>query len=1021
MRGDRGRLRALCGALLLAVAGNVRAERLAVQSYSASDGLPGGTIGRIFRDSRGFLWFCSGEGAVRFDGYTFTPFGKEEGLGSSVVHDVIETRDGAFWLATAAGLCRLHDPSAGGGGFGTHVTVFRTPAGQEPSRLFEDPSGTLWCGTTNGILRVERAGGNVSFHEVDLGLPHDLWDDPIVEALADDGAGGIWVGAGSGLYRLKKGGVVERITAAEGLPANQVRDLAVMPDGTLWVATLKGIARVRPTAPGVRAAVVAIYSVAQGLASDDVNALHPSRDGRLWAGSVGGLSVLDGERFTSYNGENGIGGPVFALEESADGDFWIGSEWGAQRLAPHGLLTYGAADGIADPAVNALFEDQAGEVGVLSNGHGVQLSVLGKNRFDSLNVRLPPGITIPGWAFGQALLQDHLGEWWLPTLQGLCRFAKSASARALATARPIHVYTASDGLATNDVFVVFEDSRGDVWISTGSPVTNGLARWTRAGDRIERFRDGPGLPSLRTSLPTVFAEDRGGNVWIAFNGAGLARYRAGRFDLLRPEDGVPEGWIRALLVDRTGRLWIAAAVGGLAVIDDPLADHPRPRRLASVGFSSSSARCLADDTWGRIYVGTGVGVDQIDPDGAGVHHFTTAEGLAPGTLRVALRDRHGAVWFGTSRGLSRYVPSGPEPRHPPSIFVTGVRVEGSPRAVPALAAASVELPDVPHDRNRVQVDFVSTARLEEDSIRYQYRLEGAAEPWSPPGVGRTVDFASLSPGRYRFEVRAIAASGAVSLAPAEVRFRVLAPVWRRPWFFALALAVAAGVAWSAFQYRLRNLVALERVRTRIAADLHDDIGSSLSRIAILSEVVKRQTPGGPSESSRLLTEIAETSRHLVDTMSDIVWSIDPRRDDLKNLLARIGQFASGALEAQGIHWKFDVPSDANLVKLTPEQRRGTFLILKEAITNALKHAGCRTLSLRVAVEGGLVTAEVRDDGRGLPRATEETGSSSAVRGRGLANMRVRAREIGGKLTITSSEGAGTAVRLEVPHGARGKA
>ncbi len=456
------------------------------------------------------------------------------------------------------------------------------------------------------------------------------------------------------------------------------------------------------------------------------------------------------------------------------------------------------------------------------------------------------------------------------------------------------------------------------------------------------------------------------------------------------------------------------------MIDDPAAEHPRSRGLALRGLAGASPRFLVEDSWGRIYVGTGAGVERIDADGTSVQRFGTAEGLAPGTPRVALRDRHGALWFGTSRGLSRYTPSDPEPGHPPSIFVTGVRVESVPRAAWALAAAAVDLSDLPHDRNRVQIEFVSPARLEEESIRYQYRLEGAAAEWSRPGSGRTVDFASLSPGTYRFEVRALAANGAVSLSPAEVRFRVLAPFWRRPWFLALVLAAAAAAAWSVFRYRLRNLVALERVRTRIAADLHDDIGSSLSRIAILSEVVKRQTPVGP-ESSRVLTEIAETSRQLVDAMSDIVWSIDPRRDDLKNLLSRIGQFASGALEAQGIRWTFDVPPDAGLVKLTPEQRRGTFLILKEAITNALKHAGCKSLSLRVAVEGRIVTAEVRDDGCGLPQAAVEPASSSAVRGRGLANMRIRAREAGGSLTITSSAGTGTVVRLEVPHGARGKA
>ncbi len=516
MKGRRDRLRALCGGLLLALAGGLEAERLAVRSYSASDGLPGGTIERIFRDSKGFLWFCSGEGAVRFDGYVFTPFGEAEGLSSLGVLDVAETRDGAIWLATTAGLRRL-DAAFGGEG-GGRPPVFAPPGGRGAIRLFEDASGRLWCGTTNGLFRVDRAGGDAVFTEVSLGLPHELWHDPHVAAVADDGAGGLWIGAGSGLYRLRSDGTVARTTVDRGLPSNFVRDLAVARDGTLWVATMKGVAHVRPDAAGD--AVVATYAVAQGLPTGDILALHTSRDGRLWIGTPAGLCVLEGEHVTAWGAESGIDGAVFALEETPGGDFWLGSEWGVERLVPRGLHNFGVADGLAHPAVQAVFEDQAGEVFTLHEGR--YLSVLGSNRFDPIAVRLPRGATA-GWAYGQAILQDHAGEWWLPTLDGLCRFAKSASARALGSAHPVRVYTASDGLATKDAFVVFEDSRGDVWISTGSPVTNGLARWDRATGRIERFRDGPGLPPLRTSLPTVFAEDRGGDVWVAFNGAGLAR------------------------------------------------------------------------------------------------------------------------------------------------------------------------------------------------------------------------------------------------------------------------------------------------------------------------------------------------------------------------------------------------------------------------------------------------------------------------------------------------------------------
>ena len=316
--------------------------------------------------------------------------------------------------------------------------------------------------------------------------------------------------------------------------------------------------------------------------------------------------------------------------------------------------------------------------------------------------------------------------------------------------------------------------------------------------------------------------------------------------------------------------------------------------------------------------------------------------------------------------------------------------------------------------NRIQLDFTSPEGLGGRALHYQYRLEGLSNEWTAPGLARSVDLANLAPGRYHFQVRAIGEEGTPSIPPAELRFTILAPFWMRWWFLVLAAGSVLGLAWLGYNYRLRNLLAVERIRTRIAADLHDDIGASLSRISILSEVVKRRTPEDQPETARFLSEIAESSRELVDSMAEIVWSIDPRRDDLKHLLARVGQFASGALDAREIRWNMTLPEDPARIKLTPEQRRGTFLILKEAINNAVKHSGCRSVHLLVEVQHGAVLAQVRDDGTGLPVEPPPGESSSTRRSRGLINMHARAREMGGRLVIESSP-AGTAIRLELPH------
>jgi len=244
---------------------------------------------------------------------------------------------------------------------------------------------------------------------------------------------------------------------------------------------------------------------------------------------------------------------------------------------------------------------------------------------------------------------------------------------------------------------------------------------------------------------------------------------------------------------------------------------------------------------------------------------------------------------------------------------------------------------------------------------------------------------------------------------------VLPPFWRTWWFLSLAILAAAAAAYAFYRYRLAHLLRLERMRTRIAADLHDDIGSSLSRIAIQSDLIRRPEVLPPEDSERLLSDIGVSARSLVDSMSDIVWSIDPKRDDLASLVARVRQFALDMLEPLGVALSLDVPGDAERVRLAPEQRRHLYLFLKEAINNIARHAGCRNAAISLKVEAGRLAVEVRDDGRGFERPAAPAALPPTSRGRhgghGLESMRARAGEIGGVLSITSAPGAGTTLLL----------
>jgi len=315
----------------------------------------------------------------------------------------------------------------------------------------------------------------------------------------------------------------------------------------------------------------------------------------------------------------------------------------------------------------------------------------------------------------------------------------------------------------------------------------------------------------------------------------------------------------------------------------------------------------------------------------------------------------------------------------------------------------------------VNLDFFALGFGTGEVLRYQYKLEGADQDWSAPTDQRSVNYANLSPGKYRFVVRAVNADGLQSSSPAIVAFKILPPIWQRWWFLSIAAIAGSLAIYGGHRYRVGRLIELERVRTRIATDLHDDIGSSLSRMAILSEVVKQQLGGKSRQSAPLLTEIADSARGLVDSMSDIVWAIDPRRDNLSNVVTRVRQFASDVLEAKKIKWDFQVPPEIDDLKLDAEQRRHVFLIFKEALNNIARHADCKSVLLKINLTHHQLVAEVQDDGSGfVVQQNVQDASTNGRGGHGLKNMERRASQLGGRFTIQSSPGLGTHLKLTVP-------
>lgn len=1012
-------------------------ERLPIKAYTVAEGLAHNEISKIVRDSRGFLWFCTNEGLSRFDGYEFTNFGTDHGLPHRAVNDFLETKDGELWVATNGGLVRfdpegsiaVSDAAVIRPMFSVIVPQNVDRVGKVITVLLEGSDGTIWCGSAKGLYRLDPKRTHPGLERVDISVFPKQTPDFWVNDLVEDRHHSLWIASDIGLSRRWSNGTSATYTLHHGFPDNIIHDVLQDSQGRLWVGTRnQGFLLVSIDESAAPPVIKESYNEKNGLLTNWVAHLFETSDHRFWAATNRGIAeFFPGERkLKTYTQRNGLlyyG--IDTLQEDSAGNLWLGSDAGAMKLARDGFVSYGEEDGVL--SVFSVFVDRQGRPcfraavfgdehrtvfeGAKSDlSHSLQHYYAHYGRFDGQSFTWLKPDTLKniqmGWVGEMVTLQGSNGEWWLGTGAGVYRYPATDNFAQLQRAKPLAVYTLKDGLTSAQIFRLFEDSRGSVWISAIGP--NGLARWNRDSDRLHDLTKTPGLPAAGDNLAQSFGEDTNGNVWIGFNN-GVARFRGEQVTFFDTNSGLPQGAIQNIHADKKGRLWFASSSSGLIRIDDPNGEHPVFQAFTTKeGLSSNIAEGITEDDEGRIYVGTGRGLDRLNPATGHIKHFTTTDGLAPGRVISGGRAIDGTLWIGTDKGLSHIVPNTnavPEP--PPPILITELHQGGERQRTSVRGETSLLLPDVTADRDQLQINFVGLSFAPGEVPRYQYKLESADRDWSALTDKRFVNYARLAPGRYRFSVRAINSEGAVSVQPATVTFTILPPIWQRWWFVALTILALGLIVYLLYRYRISRIIELANVRTRIASDLHDDIGSNLTKISILSEVARQQHGNGNGGHDSPLASIARISRESVASMSDIVWAINPQRDSLRDVIRRMRLHAEETCYPHEIDLEFNAPADPE-VKLGIETRRSLYLTFKEALNNAVRHSGCWRIRVVLSLEREWLLLEISDNGLGFDEAAESDGN-------GLLNMRRRAEALGGKLEIVSAAGTGTTVRLRVRH------
>ena len=377
------------------------------------------------------------------------------------------------------------------------------------------------------------------------------------------------------------------------------------------------------------------------------------------------------------------------------------------------------------------------------------------------------------------------------------------------------------------------------------------------------------------------------------------------------------------------------------------------------------------------------------------------------------------LWFLTVDGVTIYDPEDEAPvTRPPPVQINRFMVNGAPRAFESGAV-------IPYDATTCTIEFVSPSFHDARGVSYRYRIEPAEKEWQGPYAEPRVTYGSLSPGTHRFLVEARNAGGISSANPTTLVITVEAPFWEHTWFLVLAWILAGGflaggIRWFELRTFRRRMAALEREqalekeRLRIARDMHDEIGSTLTEISILGDL-GRQAASSSSQQSEMMDAMAGKSREVLASITEIIWAINPRNDELDNLAGYVRRYASRFCEQAGLRCRVSIPDDLPSTRLSMEQRRNLFLVVKESLNNVVKHAGASEVELCMSIVG-----EDLSPGDFRQWARFPAGGDAGWRHRAVEHAQSRGGDEVGKLSITSGPGMGTQVSVYLKRGIAGK-
>lgn len=1017
---------------LLIVLVMLTAARLSGQEYfmeriTTEDGLPANQILDIEQDSAGFIWFLTYKGVTRYDGTIFKLYPVEQ-LGNEWFKGIsgrklFKDDYGGIWLSTFAGAVLSYDPLLDGFRV-ENDSLTRLPA--PAYTYYRDSTGVFWMGTAGaGLVR---------------------WD-PNTKTLKQ--------------YQAN--------THSDSLSDNFISFIAPVNDSLLYLTTTKGSNILDPkTGRFYRL----WFNASDGETYKHNVLRHSLRQGKIiYTASYHGLHITNRETMeiehltTATTGRSTINhNSIWEMAADHEGKIWITTYGGGVNILDPmtGTFSYLTAENSALPenSLQGVFIDNDQNIWLRTASSGLVKIDLRKQWVRQIDFRKHE------WPPATACTQDSEGILWIGTNGGgLIRY----NPRTNTYKQFRHDPGNPASLAYDHITALDIDDQGRIWIATGGA---GMDRYDPDSGVFTHYPympDDQGVSNAALSTLSCYGDKV---YWVTFgNGFGEYDQRRNRFiSYQTSEDTGTRCDIRNTRLvhsDGKGNLWVATR-DGLIMRPAGEGDFRDMIRsdMAEVPLSSTDISFFGEQS-DREYILMNFGGDVLEftltDNGmirfgkvlrqgtnrrGGIVHINDREiwSVAASGLLLTMRNSGEEILYDQDDGLlgKEFSPMPGKTHEPVQVAsLYGLNLldlqkrpsqEISPRPVlhqltvlnrPVIVneADSVhglklarqlnytEHLDLAYEHKEFTITYGALQFYAPGAASYRYRLLGFRDDWVESGKMNRASYTNLDPGTYTFEVQASLFPGA--WGPVKtLLIRVAPPFWMTWWFITLVIMVAAGLLYLLHRYRLQKAVAVANLRTQIAQDLHDDIGSSLTKISLYSSLIEEK------EKNDFAGQIGTLSREVISQMSDIVWSVDQKNDTMGDLIVRMRQFADETLSDHGIRVDFESDASDQGRLLNPLVRQNYYLIFKEAINNVVKHSGARNVRIRLRQRQDRLEMEITDDGRGIgghtKKKAQDSGGYPLNSGNGLGNMKKRAERIGEPFGIHSSNGSGTTIRVGKP-------